>query len=260
MPSSSPLPAQTVGRAALLLRIIASSQSRHLRLLDIATMAALDKSTAQRLLHRLVIERLLVRDPARGYRLGPLLYELGLSALPETNLREVCQAPLQALAQSTGDMVFLILRSGFETVCLNRIAGSFPIQTMTRTEGDRHPLGVGAGGGAILASMHDSDIELTLPAIAPRLPAYHLTDKAVLAAIEATRARGDIAIDEGSAAFDVTAIGRTIHDATQAPVAAIFVASIQHRMAQARQKQVAKELMACVNGIENMWGKSRLRP
>lgn len=257
MPQQPSPPAQTVGRAALLLRIIASSQSRHLRLLDIAAMAALDKSTAQRLLHRLVIERLLVRDPARGYRLGPLLYELGLSALPETNLREICQTPLHALAQSTGDMVFLILRSGFETVCVSRIAGSFPIQTMTRTEGDRHPLGVGAGGGAILASMHDSDIEFALRGIAPRLPAYHLTEQKVLAAVAATRARGGIAIDEGSAAYDVTAIGRTIHDATQAPVAAIFVASIQHRMGQTRQKQVAKELTACVESIEALSRKAR---
>ncbi|CAM5205595.1 DNA-binding IclR family transcriptional regulator OS=Castellaniella defragrans OX=75697 GN=HNR28_001216 PE=4 SV=1 [Castellaniella defragrans] len=255
MPEQTSLPAQTVGRAALLLRIIASSQSRHLRLLDIAAMAALDKSTAQRLLHRLVIERLLVRDPARGYRLGPLLYELGLSALPETNLSEVGRAPLHALAQSTGDMVFLILRSGFETVCLGRIAGSFPIQTMTRTEGDRHPLGVGAGGGAVLAAMHDSDIELALPAIAPRLPAYHLTERGVLAAVQATRDRGDIAIDEGSAAFDVTAIGRAIHDASHAPVAAVFVASIQHRMGASRQKEIIKQLITCVDAIEALWAR-----
>lgn len=255
MPKQTSPPAQTVGRAALLLRIIASSQSRHLRLLDIAAMAALDKSTAQRLLHRLVIERFLVRDPARGYRLGPLLYELGLSALPETNLREICQAPLHALAQSTGDMVFLVLRSGFETVCLSRIAGSFPIQTMTRTEGDRHPLGVGAGGAAILASMHDSDIELALRAIAPRLPAYHLTEQDVLAVVEATRARGSISLDEGSAAFDVTGIGRTIHDATRAPVAAVFVASIQHRMGPARQKEIIKQLISCVETIQGMWAQ-----
>src|SRR5690606_22909690 len=111
------------------------------RLVDIAAMASMDKSTAQRLLHRLVHERLLARDPVRGYRLGPLLYELGLAALPGTNLREVSQAPLHELAHSTGDMVFLVIRSGFESVCLNRIAGNYPIQTMTRTEGDRHPLG-----------------------------------------------------------------------------------------------------------------------
>src|SRR5690606_11299811 len=106
-PSSS---SQTVGRAIQLLRLVASSRSRELRLVDIAEMAALDKSTAHRLLQRLVKERMLVRAPGqRGYRLGPLLYELGLAALPETNLRELSTPALHRLAQATGDMAFLLI-------------------------------------------------------------------------------------------------------------------------------------------------------
>src|SRR3546814_1842852 len=109
-------PSQTVGRAILLLKLIASSKTRNLRLIDIAEMAALDKSNAHRLLQRLVQERMLVRDPGqRGYRLGPLLHELGIAALPETNLRELSEPSLRLLAQSTGDMAFLIIRRGFET-------------------------------------------------------------------------------------------------------------------------------------------------
>jgi DNA-binding IclR family transcriptional regulator len=233
-----------------LLRIIASSQARNVRLVDIAAMASLDKSTAHRLLHRMVIERLLQRDPVRGYRLGPLLYELGLAALPATNLREISQTALRQLAQSTGDMVFLVERSGFETVCLSRIAGNFPIQTMTRTEGDRHLLGVGAGGLALLASLHDADIAVALKAIGPRLRAYHLTEAAVLKGVAKTRARGGTAIDEGAAALDVTAIGRAVHDRARSPIAAVFVASIRHRMTQGHQKQVIKLLVACINTIE----------
>ncbi|TAM85734.1 MAG: IclR family transcriptional regulator [Candidimonas sp.] len=245
-------PAQTVGRAALLLRLIASSHARNLRLVDIAAMASLDKSTAQRLLHRLVLERLLARDPVRGYRLGPLLYELGLAALPETNLRELSQSALHELAHATGDMVFLVMRSGFETVCMNRIAGNYPIQTMTRTEGDRHPLGVGAGGLAILASLHDADVELALNAVAPRLPTYQLTTDVLRDAVAATRANGGLAVDEGSAALDVTAIGRTLHDRTRSPVAAVFVASISHRMGKSRQVQICRQLVACVDTIERV--------
>ncbi|HLR12117.1 MAG TPA: IclR family transcriptional regulator [Burkholderiaceae bacterium] len=244
------LPAQTVGRAALLLQIIASSHNQNLRLIDIADMASLDKSTAQRLLKRLEIERMLVRDPYRGYRLGPLIYELGLAAFPENNLRDIADQELRKLAQSTGDMVFLVGRSGYESVCLNRIAGNYPIQTMTRTEGDRHPLGIGAGGLAILASMHDQDIQVVLEAIAPRLPTYQLTTEKILAAIKETRARDGIAIDAGSAALDVTAIGRTIYDRNRAPVASVFVASIGHRMMDARQVDVTQQLIQCVDAIE----------
>lgn len=243
-------PAQTVGRAALLLKLIASSQARNLRLVDIAEITSLNKSTAHRLLQRLVQERLLARDPTHGYRLGPLLYELGLAALPETNLREVSQTALRELAKTTGDMVFLVVRSGFETFCLDRIAGDFHIQTMTRTEGDRHPIGVGAGGLAILAALNDADIKIAIKAVAPRLHSYRLTEESLHEAVLRTRERGGLAIDEGSAALDVTAIGRVIRDRSRAPFASVFVASISHRMKESRQKQIDKQLIACVNSIE----------
>lgn len=229
---------------------MASSQSRNLRLIDIAEMASLDKSTAHRLLQRLVQERMLVRDSdVRGYRLGPLLYELGLAALPENSLRELSQPQLQLLAQSTGDMAFLVMRSGFETVCLNRIAGNFAIQTLTQGVGDRHPLGVGAGGLAILSALSDSELRIVTKAVTPQLRRYHLTEKTLRERVEATRERGH-AVDEGSAALDVTALGRAIRDRTGSPVGAVFIASIRSRMVASRQREVDKRLASCVSAIE----------
>src|SRR5699024_11050595 len=92
------LPAQTVGRAALLLQIIAPSPNQNLRLIDIADMASLDECTAQRELKRLEIARMLVRDPYQGYRLGPLIYELRMAAFPENNLRDIAEQELRQLA------------------------------------------------------------------------------------------------------------------------------------------------------------------
>lgn len=232
-----------------LLRLVASSQARDLRLIDIAEMAALDKSTAHRLLQRLVHERMLAREPGqRGYRLGPLLYELGLATLPETNLREVAQPALQALARGTGDMAFLLMRSGFESVCLSRIAGNFAIQTLTQGVGDRHPLGIGAGGLAILSALPETDCRIVMKAVVPQLRRYRLTEKALRERVAATRERG-FAIDEGSAALDVTALGRAVCDRAGAPVGAVFVASIRSRMVESRQRDVDKRLLACVDAI-----------
>ncbi|MEO8654063.1 MAG: IclR family transcriptional regulator C-terminal domain-containing protein, partial [Ramlibacter sp.] len=191
------------------------------------------------------------RDPGmRGYQLGPLLHELGLAALPETNLREVSQPALQLLARSTGDMAFLVRRSGFETVCLDRIAGNFAIQTLTQGVGDRHPLGVGAGGLAILAALVESEVKIVLKAIAPHLRRYRLTEKVLRDRIEVTRQRGN-AIDEGSAALDVTAVGRALRDRAGSPVGAVFVASIRSRMTEPRQREVDKRLATCVAAIES---------
>jgi DNA-binding IclR family transcriptional regulator len=242
--------AQTVGRAIQLLRLVASSQSRHLRLVDLAEIASLDKSTAHRLLQRLVKERMLVRDAGqRGYRLGPLLYELGLAALPASNLREVAQPALQALARSSGDMAFLLLRSGFESVCVDRIAGNFAIQTLTQGIGDRHPLGIGAGGLAMLASLSEAEQKIVMHAIAPQMRRYRLTEKVLRARVELTRERG-MAVDEGTAATDVTALGRSICDRSGTPIGAVFVASIRSRMVESRQREVDKRLVACVTAIQ----------
>jgi DNA-binding IclR family transcriptional regulator len=248
---TNPTPAaQTVGRAVQLLRLVASSQSRNLRLIDIAQMAALDKSTAHRLLQRLVKERMLVRDPGqRGYRLGPLLHELGLAALPEYDMRETAEPALRLLAHATGDMAFLLVRGGFDTVCLNRVAGNFEIQTMTRNIGDRHPLGVGAGGLALLAALCDGDVEAVIRAIAPQLPRYHLDPDALLERVRQTRARG-YALDEGTAALDITALGMAIRDRARTPIAAVFVASISTRMVETRKRNVQRVLGECVRAIE----------
>lgn len=248
--TSTPPPSQTVGRAILLLRLIASSQSRHLRLVDIAERAGLDKSTTHRLLQRLVQERMLAKDPGeRGYRLGPLLHELGLAALPENNLREVANAPLQALAAATGDMAFLVKRSGFESVCLDRIAGNFAIQTLTQGVGDRHPLGVGVGGLAILAALSGAEQAIVLRAVAPQLRRYRLSEKALRERVAQTQADG-YALDEGSAALEVTAMGRPVLDAGGFPVGAVFVASISSRMTPGRRTDTDKRLTSCVRSIE----------
>lgn len=242
--------AKTVAKAIELLRFVASSKARNLRLIDIAEMTALDKSTTHRLLQRLERERMLVRDPwQRGYRLGPLLYELGLAALPETNLRELSEPALRRLAETTGDMAFLIVRSGYETVCLNRIAGGFEIQTMTRTLGDRHPLGIGAGGLALLAAMADNEVRLALEAVAPQLPRYCLTESELRERIHAARETG-YSLDQGASASGITAIGRAIRASTGNPFAATFVATISSRMEGARQTYIDRQLTACVKEIE----------
>ncbi len=193
---------------------------------------------------------MLVRDPGqRGYRLGPLLYELGLGALPDTNLREMSTPALHRLAQATGDMAFLLVRSGFESVCVSRIAGNFDIQTLTRDVGDRHPLGVGAGGLAILAALSDNESQIVLDAVAPQLPRYGHDRRGLQDRVAATRKRG-YALDEGNAALDVTALGRAIRDRTGTPIGAVFVASISSRMAADRLLQVDKHVALCVEAIE----------
>lgn len=249
-PATAPAPAQTVGRAVELLRLVASSRSRQLRLIDLADQAGLDKSTTHRLLQRLLHERLLARGPGqRGYRLGPLLHELGLAAQPGSNLQDRAEPALRQLAHATGDMVFLVARSGFESVCLDRVDGHFAIRTLTAGVGDRHPLGVGAGGLALLAALDEAERAAVLRAVAPQLGRYGLDARRLRERVAQTRRRG-AALDEGVAVAEVTALGRALRDGAGQPAGAVFVASIQARMTPRRLVELDRRLLACVREVE----------
>jgi len=241
--------AQTLGKAVLLLKLVGSSRSRHLRLVDLAELAGLERSTAHRLLQRLVHEGMLTRENAgRGYRLGPLLHELGLDALPDNQFKEAAQPFLGQLTRITGDMAFLVMRRGYETVCLDRMLGNFAIQTLAVGVGDRHPVGVGAGGAAILAAMEDAELPIVIAAMERQLQRYGLTEAALRERVERTRKLG-YALDEGLTVADVTALSRPVCNKLGVPIGAVTVASIKSRMTPKRRNIIDRALHDCVTRI-----------
>jgi DNA-binding IclR family transcriptional regulator len=242
---------QTVQRAISLLRLIASSHSRDLRLVDLAEGSGLNKSTAHRLLQCLLEERMLTRGRnGRGYRLGPLLHEFGLAALPARSIKEVAHPHLCDVAEVTGDMTFLVARSGYESVCLDAIAGHFHVLTMTSGVGDRHPLGIGAGGQAILAALADSEIELVFDATRHQLRNYNqFSRQSIMGDIARCRKHG-YSLDENMAADGITAMGRAICLPGNIPVAAVFIATLSSRMHETRRSKLARHLEACATSIE----------
>ena len=66
-------------------------------------------------------------------------------------------------AARSGDTSFLSVRRDAFAVCLHREEGAYPIRTHALEVGDRHPLGVGGGSLAILATLSDAEIERVLP-------------------------------------------------------------------------------------------------
>lgn len=250
--SNIPTSAQTVQRAVTILRLIASSNTHDLRLVDLAERSGLNKSTVHRLLQCLLEERMLTRGrTGRGYRLGPLLYEFGLAALPARSIKEIAHPHLCSVAEATGDMTFLVARSGYESVCLDAIAGHFHVQTMTSGVGDRHPLGIGAGGQAILAALPNSEIELVFDAIKHPLQSYgQFSRQSILSDVARCRRRG-YALDENMAADGISAMGKVICLPGKIPVAAVFIATLSSRMHQTRRAKLARHLETCASAIES---------
>ena len=197
---NEPLPSaygtQTIQRAVYLLRLLTSHNRRGLRLVDLTAMTEMERPTVHRILEALITEGLVVREGAtKKYHLGPVLYEMSLAASPRYQLRDLCQAHLQAVAESTGDTVFLIVRSGFDSVCIDRKDGGFPVRVSTRDVGQHLPLGLGAGGLAILAALPDETMEGVL-AVNIERQAYSraaITVKELRRRIRLTREMGYVA-------------------------------------------------------------------
>lgn len=154
---------QTIARAALLLRLLARHGLDGTRLSELKEMTGLPHPTIRRILLGLIEAGFIVQDPkTRRYLLGPMNFELGLGALFKTDFQRHFHPHLLQLAEKTGYRAFLVMRSGADAVCLDRVEGKKNVRGSTFEVGGRRPLGFGAGGLALLASLSDAEIKQIL--------------------------------------------------------------------------------------------------
>lgn len=153
--------AQTLERAIVVLRALSQGAAPNgMGLAGVSAKAGLTKATTRRLLLALERAGLVLQDPStRNYRLGVGLYALGLAAERQYDLVSICAPSLRRIAAETGDLALFQARAGDDAVCLAREIGSYPLQAALQSVGERYPVGVGAGGTAILAGMPDSETE-----------------------------------------------------------------------------------------------------
>ena len=242
---------QSIHRALVLLRAIAARGRTGSRLLDLAKHSNLAGPTAHRILKCLMAENIVTQDPeTHRYLLGHLVFELGLAAAPQFNLRQIAGPALRRVAEKTGDTVFLIARSGFDTVCLDRQEGAFPIKALTLDVGTRRPLGVGAGGMALLLALPDGEIERIVAANATRLKDYGKLNVPILTGMIGRSKQFGYALNDRQETPGVISIGLPATNRYGPPYAAISVGAISSRMSAGRQKEIAAVLRTELRALE----------
>ena len=148
---------QTLDRAVAALQALGAAGPMGLRLIHLQQSLGLTKPTTHRLMQALVDHGLARHvDETRRYHLGPSLRLMSNLAPSEgPDLLKACTPAIQRLAEASGDTVFLGARDGLYTVCMSRATGDYPIRAITVEVGSRRPLGIGAGGLALLASREE---------------------------------------------------------------------------------------------------------
>jgi len=233
---------QSIERALTLLREIAAHNRSGSRLLDLATRTSLQRPTVHRMLKCLANENMVQQDPdSHRYFLGSMVFELGLTAAPRFNLREICHPALTRIAEATGDTVFLTQRSGLDAVCIDRREGTFPIKTFTLEIGMRRPLGVGTGSLAILAALSEDEIRHTINANGARLPEYGLSVNSLTAQIRRAQKFG-YAVREAPTLVGVRSLGQVLRNQSGVAFAAISVSAISSRMSDKRVAELVAML------------------
>lgn len=234
---------QAIERALLLLRVLASAGRRGMRVADVVAASALPQATVSRIVASLLREGVVERDErTRNLHIGHVVHELALVARARYALPVASRQPMQWLAEQTQDTVYLSEPSGSEAVCTAREEGSYPIKALPLHVGIRRPLGVGAGGLAILAAMAPERTEAIVAANAERYPAYGGIDAAWLReAIAQARRDGHATIAE-KATPGMTAIGVVIATASGEPIGALSLAAISSRMPPKRHAELARLL------------------
>ncbi|MBR0662934.1 IclR family transcriptional regulator [Roseomonas hellenica] len=170
-------------RAACLLRILAEGGVSGMRLTELAEAIALPRPSVHRVLRSMVEERLLDFDArSKRYTLALALFELAARAGNRMGLRQICRPVLLRLTESLGETLFLLVRDGYEAVCIDRSTGPFAIRSFTGDIGGRVPLGIGQGAMVMLAFLPQEEQDEVIRHNLPRLRELDGTDEATLRA------------------------------------------------------------------------------
>jgi DNA-binding IclR family transcriptional regulator len=232
-----------VARLFAVLRCLADVPEGGEKVTRLAQAVGLSQPTTHRLLRSLVDEGMVEQDArSKRYRLSLEFFALAARAGHSGNLRDLVRPSLLRLSAALGDSLFLLARTGFDAICLDRSEGPYPIRTFTGDIGGRVALGVGQGSLAILAFLADEERETVIRYNLPRLQDFHLYDEVFLRAeIDSVRQLGyagrNTNILPGMAGLAVP-----ILDRNGLAVAALSVATLSDRLGPDRLPTVVDML------------------
>lgn len=242
---------QSLERAMLILRVVADMGPPGAKLADVAEATGLSRSTAHRFLGALAQLGLLDQDDSSGaYYLGMDLCHYGAIAANRFSLRDIAHPSMERLTERTGDTVYMSIRRGYESICIERFEGDYPIKTLTLDVGDKRPLGVGAGSLALLSFQSNEFVSRAIAVNAAAVKmTWNIDSTELFSFVEETRSQG-FAYNPGRVAPGMTAVGVPILGANGEAVAALGVGAITSRMTPDRSANIVAWMLEEAREIE----------
>lgn len=242
--------AQSIRRTIAILRSVSKFNQSGARLSRIAKDVGLPPPTVHRILAVLLEEDFLSFDPAtKLYNLGMELYSLG-AATQQLSIRDRYRIALERICEQTNDVIHLVVRSGYDGVCIDRVTGNARVQVLGFDVGEHRLLGIGAAGQALLAFLPEKQREDILRVNSPRyLKYYGIETDEVRRWLKKTRKR-KYANSIQIVSPESIGVGVPVFNKKNEVVAAISMANIDGRMTPERCREIAGIMLSEIAAID----------
>jgi len=238
-------------KAFAIIRLLASSPPSGMRVTEIAEQLDLTQATTHRTLQALIEQSVIEQDKnSKRYRLSIDFFSIAARAGNPMSLRDICRPSLIRLCASLGDTVFLLVRNGFDAVCLDRAEGPIPIRSFTGDIGGRVALGIGQASLAILAFLPEDERDEVIRHNLPRIKEVtHIDEVSLRLQIERVRELG-FANHKSGLLEGMTGVGVPLRDQTGRAYAGISIGTISSRVTPERLPIIVELLKREVAQIE----------
>ncbi len=142
----------------------------------------LPKTTVHRILTVLQDKKILSQDAdSEQYRLGPLALQIGQRALAQIDIRRITHPVLNNLSARTRETAILMMLSPLRdsVICALQINNNPGLRLMME-DGQHVPLHAGGSAKAVLAFMHDDEVEVALSNSMEKLTDKTITDRKLI--------------------------------------------------------------------------------
>jgi DNA-binding IclR family transcriptional regulator len=242
-----------IERAASILSLFGTVESRTLGVTEIANALGISKTGVFRILSSLRKSGFIdFEESTRRYLLGPKILELGLQYLQRFDVREPAREALRELSAKTDETATLSVRSGESRVYIEQVTPSRSIK-MVVVLGQPYPLHAGASSKALLAFLPEQEIaEYLATDIEPVTPDTVVQVSQIQKELAEIRARG-YAVSFGERQVGAGSVAAPILGQDGIPVASMSVCGPVERF-EPNVEEYAALLVAATQDISAKLG------
>lgn len=237
-------------RNTLRLLNLFSVDEPELKLQDMATRLEIGQSTAYRLVHTLMEEGFVIRDPsAKSYRLAASVLAMGNTIITKVDLCHLSIDILEKLAENTGETAHIAIFKDNQVLYLLKIDSSNPVHLLSHA-GKKNPIYCTSTGQILLAYQEDSVINKVIEKGLIAYTEKTITDPMKLKNVLQTIRTKGYAVSQEELHKGVGSIAAPVKNKRGEIIASVSIAGPSVRINQINIPKLTRQVQQAANEVE----------